>query len=125
MRRNAQVQALTPRELQDFERKLLELRAALQREVGRIERDALEPSGGARFQPVDESIEETSLDAELEALATQDELGYAVNEALERLTDGRFGQCVECGRPIARERLALLPYARECRDCRAASESAG
>ncbi|MBI5361992.1 MAG: TraR/DksA C4-type zinc finger protein, partial [Planctomycetes bacterium] len=85
--------------------------------VGRIEREALEPSGGARFQPVDESIEETALDVELEALATEDALGYAVNEALERITEGRFGLCAGCERPIARERLALLTYARDCRDC--------
>ena len=116
--------ALTPRELHEFERQLLELRAKLAREVGKIERDSLEPSGGERSQPIDESVEETSLEVELEALATEDELGYAVNEALERLATGRFGTCADCGVPIARERLALLPYARECRDCRAASESA-
>lgn len=117
MQPNERTRGLTQGEIQEFRRVLLELRATLAREVGRIERETLEPSGGARFQPIDESIEETSIDVELEALATEDELGYAVNEALERITEGRFGLCVGCGRPITRERLALLPYARDCRDC--------
>lgn len=115
--------ALSPREVQEFQRVLLDLRTTLARAVGVIEREALEPSGGARFQPVDESIEETALDVELEALATEDELGYAVNDALARIAEGRFGLCTTCERPIARERLALLPYAPECRACAQARES--
>jgi len=115
--------AFTRRELLDFERKLLELRAALARTVGSIERDALGPSGETTGPPADESIEEAALDVELETLATEDQLGYEVAEALGRLASGHFSLCEECGRAIARERLVFLPWARECRDCRSASET--
>jgi len=41
----------------------------------------------------------------------------AVDAALARLDDGTYGLCVRCGRPIAPERLAALPWAAHCIDC--------
>jgi RNA polymerase-binding transcription factor DksA len=41
----------------------------------------------------------------------------AVDEALERLEQGAYGQCRICGEPIAPERLAVLPAASTCVRC--------
>src|SRR5271169_4249940 len=41
----------------------------------------------------------------------------AVDAALERLADGRYGVCDQCGRPIGEDRLAARPAARTCIDC--------
>jgi DnaK suppressor protein len=43
----------------------------------------------------------------------------AVDAALERLADGRYGECDRCGRPIGEDRLAARPAARTCIDCAA------
>jgi RNA polymerase-binding transcription factor DksA len=40
-----------------------------------------------------------------------------VVEALSRMEDGTYGQCVECDGPIAKLRLEAIPYARHCIDC--------
>ncbi len=40
-----------------------------------------------------------------------------VNEALDRMERGTFGQCVECGEPITKPRLQAIPYARHCIRC--------
>jgi len=40
-----------------------------------------------------------------------------VDEALARIDDGTFGTCLDCHRPIARERLEALPWAARCIDC--------
>lgn len=40
-----------------------------------------------------------------------------VNAALERLDQGTYGRCQQCGRPISTERLEALPYAERCRTC--------
>ena len=37
-----------------------------------------------------------------------------VNEALDRMENGTFGQCVECDEPISKPRLQAIPYARHC-----------
>lgn len=104
-------------ELRAYERRLRREVEALRDDVERAETDILRPSGAERCTPDFESIEETSLDAELDALAREDALGYEIREALERIRDGTFGLCSSCGKRIARERLRLLPYARECRRC--------
>jgi DnaK suppressor protein len=40
-----------------------------------------------------------------------------VQAALARLEAGTFGACERCGRPIAPERLQVLPWAAFCIDC--------
>lgn len=42
-----------------------------------------------------------------------------VDAALTRLDDGSYGRCLRCSRPIARERLAALPWAAHCITCQA------
>jgi RNA polymerase-binding transcription factor DksA len=43
-----------------------------------------------------------------------------LDDALDRLRQGSYGQCERCGRPIAAERLAVRPAARTCITCAAA-----
>jgi len=40
-----------------------------------------------------------------------------VEAALERLGEGTYGSCVDCGREIPLERLAALPHAARCVAC--------
>ena len=40
-----------------------------------------------------------------------------INEALGRMDQGTYGQCVECGEMISRPRLQAIPYARHCIHC--------
>ena len=40
-----------------------------------------------------------------------------VQAALQRLEDGQFGTCVECGRPVEKKRLDAVPWARHCIRC--------
>jgi len=39
--------------------------------------------------------------------------------ALDRIAQGRFGRCEECGGAIGRQRLLALPAARFCIECTA------
>ena len=45
-----------------------------------------------------------------------------VDAALERVTDGTYGICVECESPIPKERLVIMPFARLCVNCQAEIE---
>jgi DnaK suppressor protein len=46
----------------------------------------------------------------------------AIDAALKRIEDGTFGMCTNCGKPIAEERLAAIPWATTCIDCRRLEE---
>jgi DnaK suppressor protein len=46
----------------------------------------------------------------------------AIDAALRRIEEGTFGKCVNCGQEIGGERLAALPWATLCIDCRRLEE---
>jgi RNA polymerase-binding protein DksA len=52
-----------------------------------------------------------------------EELGD-VEAALERIRDGTFGKCTDCGDAIDRERLAAYPTAKRCIPCQTRRETA-
>ena len=46
----------------------------------------------------------------------------AIDGALNRIEDGTYGICVNCGRPIGEERLSAIPWATQCIDCKRLEE---
>ena len=65
-----------------------------------------------------------SLDQELELVRADTERGetVAVRDALTRVHDAGFGQCLDCGEAIAFDRLKLEPWALRCVACETAHE---
>jgi len=45
-----------------------------------------------------------------------------IDAALQRIDDGTYGTCVNCGRQIPRERLEASPWASLCIDCKRRAE---
>lgn len=45
-----------------------------------------------------------------------------VRAALQRIADGSYGQCLDCGEPIDERRLTAMPAAAYCIACQAARE---
>jgi RNA polymerase-binding protein DksA len=83
----------------------------------------------------DETEDETTDDHLAEtATATLDrEIDYTLEEnsenvlssidgALARIEQGTYGICVTCGKPISQERLAAIPWATQCIDCKRLEE---
>jgi RNA polymerase-binding protein DksA len=48
-----------------------------------------------------------------------------VTRALEDFHAGRYGTCRECGEPIAKARLKVMPFATRCVTCQARLEGLG
>ena len=47
-----------------------------------------------------------------------------IDQALQRIEDGTYGQCVRCGKPLDEERLRAMPTAKYDVECQAAIEKA-
>ena len=45
-----------------------------------------------------------------------------IDEALDRLEQGIYGECAECGEEISEKRLQALPFARLCVECQSKNE---
>ena len=59
----------------------------------------------------------------IEALGSQElrRLGM-IDAALTRIQQGKYGQCMKCGKKIPSERLTAIPYALMCIECKKADE---
>jgi RNA polymerase-binding protein DksA len=66
-------------------------------------------------ETVDREIEQSLEDNAEHLLAS-------IDEALARIDAGTYGKCARCGEPIAEERLAALPYAAKCIECKRLEE---
>ena len=45
-----------------------------------------------------------------------------LNRAIEMIREGTYGYCTDCGEPIQKKRLELVPTARLCIDCKRKEE---
>jgi RNA polymerase-binding transcription factor DksA len=66
----------------------------------------------------DEEAVELAGDEVLEEVGevTLDEIAQ-IKLALSRIEAGMYGKCLQCGGPIAKERLEALPHATKCMKC--------
>lgn len=65
-----------------------------------------------------EALRHSLQDAELEEY-------HKIVKALQKIDDGSYGICGECGNPIAEKRLRLYPNATRCIGCQEALEGQG
>jgi len=56
-------------------------------------------------------------DQQLSLLEVRNRMRNQVDDALRLLDEGAHGLCEDCGRPIAPERLKVVPLARRCVEC--------
>ena len=47
----------------------------------------------------------------------ESEILSEIEEALERLAEGNYGRCIDCGCWIRIKRLETIPWAKRCRAC--------
>ncbi|MGB0388692.1 MAG: TraR/DksA family transcriptional regulator [Ardenticatenaceae bacterium] len=58
----------------------------------------------------------------LSLIATFEERLKEIDQALEQIDLGNYGTCLQCGKKIPKERLAIFPEARHCVPCKAKLE---
>lgn len=63
-------------------------------------------------------------DIEFALIQMKAETLQKITEALNRLEEGSYGNCFECGDEISPKRLRALPFAVRCKDCEEAREMA-
>jgi RNA polymerase-binding protein DksA len=67
--------------------------------------------------PLDAAKEVEEEQLWLAVLDRRDEIRDQIREAVELVSEGRYGQCVECNMPIPTARLQALPFAVRCLAC--------
>lgn len=114
-------------ELRVYEKKLLEEREKMLKELeyesGQISKTQLETSGDLSAYSnhmADQGTETERREITSQILSTRREALSEIDHALSKLSQGRYGLCEKCGKPIGKRRLKFLPQARTCIKCSAA-----
>ena len=112
----------------ELKMRLESLREELAEEIAR-ERAALAVDPESRGEDITPSQHPADVASDLfareSALTSEKQLevhATAVEDALRRLRRGTYGICEDCGHPIAKERLEVLPQAARCVECQRREE---
>ena len=62
-------------------------------------------------------------DLQYTLLGMKTETIQRIDEALDRLAEGEYGLCAECGDEISEQRLAAMPFAVRCCECQGMTET--
>lgn len=112
-------------ELKVYREKLLALRARLRGDVSQmadatLNKSRSEANGDLSSMPIHMAdIGSDNFEQEFTLSLMESEGGTLeqIEAALERIEDGDYGQCEECGVRIPKSRLNALPYATMCVRC--------
>lgn len=124
---------MTKTQLKHLEKRLLEERARVMKELGYYDEsfNATEQSADGDLSSYSFHMADQGTDAmerEKQFLFASQEGRYLwhINEALRRLYNDpeHFGRCHQCGTPIDLARLDALPHARLCIECKEKEEDA-
>jgi DnaK suppressor protein len=73
-----------------------------------------------------DTADQAAAEYERQALAHKAAVGRQtlrnLSQALERIRQGTFGECAECGNEIEAKRLEAIPWARYCLKCQESRE---
>ena len=113
---------LTQKELEEYETRLKGMLALLTGDIDRLEQEALGERGVPQEVSPDGGTDSYSQEFSLELLERDESNVREVLLALDRIKLGTFGLCESCGTPILKERLRLVPHARNCIECQRKEE---
>jgi DnaK suppressor protein len=101
---------------------LVKMREELVQEIGRRSKATTE-AGAQDIGDILDSVSEERT-RELDMILTDREKRklHQIDDALDRIEDGVYGQCDECGVKIPRARLKVLPFAKSCVECQEKNE---
>ena len=113
---------LTPFE-QEMEKTLLDMKSALQSKISKSDTDFKNLVGtGGTGDSVDIASDDLA-SKKMEAIGKIDAGRLnAINQAIVRIRNGKYGVCAMCGKKIPEERLRAIPYALLCMPCKRKSE---
>ena len=86
-------------------------------DLGDLSFEAVGELNKIKTHPADLATDTQEIEV-LESLSEKNVKGLQeVEEAIDRLNRGEYGQCLSCNEPIAKKRLEALPEARYCIEC--------
>jgi DnaK suppressor protein len=117
-------------DMQAYKERLLGLRARLRGDVsdmadGALNSSRAEANGDLSRMPIhmaDLGTDNFEREFTLSLMESEEDTLGRIEASLERIEDGTYGDCGECGAKIPKARLNAIPYATLCVKCASQSE---
>jgi DnaK suppressor protein len=121
---------MNKKDLEKYEKLLLAKRNELLEEFGHLKKAAMDTTikentgdlSSYSYHMADLGTDAMEREKAFLFASKQGRLLYHIDEALRRIRNNTYGNCVECGKPISAERLQAVPHARMCIKCKEAEE---
>jgi len=119
------------KETEKYKKLLLEERESILGGVKHITADNLKKSqrdasgdlSGYSFHMADQATDNYDREFSLGIAEGERETLTKIDEALTRIKDKKYGQCLLCSKKILKKRLKALPHAEHCKSCQEKEES--
>jgi DnaK suppressor protein len=112
---------LTKKEIRAIRARLLEMKKGIWNELKTKWRTDIEKNYTGQPSTVlddaDLASANTTEQLELSIIESKERQLLEIEDALLRIEEGTFGTCVDCGNPINKKRLELVPKTRRCMLC--------
>ena len=122
---------MTKVELEKYKKLLLKKKEEILQAMKRIEEDTLSRSqrdasgdlSGYTLHMADIATDSYDREFSLGLASNAQQILYEIEEALKRVKEKGFGNCLACEKPIPKKRLRAIPYASLCIACQAKEET--
>jgi DnaK suppressor protein len=105
------------RKTKAYRDRLLARRESLFSQVTEAEMSSRERDLEATQDPADMAANAYTKELLISMSANDRKLLLLIDEALERVEGGEYGECVNCGEPVSEKRLDAVPWTRYCLKC--------
>lgn len=104
---------------------LLSMRGRIAEDFERAVQAGAEEFGGDVPDINDDATRAVNRTVMMEIGGKSHEALVEIDDALNRIDGGSYGECMECGEEIPEKRLELLPFAQFCVNCKERLEKEG
>ncbi len=121
---------MNKKELEKFKKLLLKIREKMCDELKHItennlsksQKDAAGDLSGYTYHMADVATDTYDREFSLNIASNEQEILFEIDEALKRIEDKSYGNCLKCDKKISKRRLTAVPYARLCISCQTKEE---
>lgn len=110
------------RKIKQYETKLQELRNTLLGMVERTEDYGREADSDVSQDPADKASNSYTKELLFSQSTNERNTLRLIEEAISRIEEGSFGDCINCGEEILQKRLEAIPWTPHCKRCQELQE---
>lgn len=116
------MRSVIPANQREYYDSLVEERDRLIDQIRSLVESSLVSTRQAGEELADVGSDDFMREVELSLMGAEQRTFRLIQEALERMTKGTFGICIDCGKSVSTGRLRAIPYAKLCVVCKSRRE---